>query len=163
GIFNQGGIGNVLNITNSTLSGNTATNGGGGCILNQDATVNIVNSTLSGNSAEGGPGGGIFNGFYSGTLLGIWSTDLNAGASGGTIVNDGATVISLGFNLSSDNGGGVLTNTTDLLNPDPLLGPLQDNGGPTFTHALLCGSAAVDKGKNFSGSVTDQRGMPRNF
>jgi len=40
-----------------------------------------------------------------------------------------------------------------------MLGPLQDNGGPTFTHALLCGSPAIDRGKNFSASATDQRGV----
>jgi hypothetical protein len=60
--------------------------------------------------------------------------------------------------LSSDNGGGFLTAPTDQINTDPLLGPLQDNGGPTFTHALLPGSPAIDKGKNFSGATTDQRG-----
>ena len=42
-----------------------------------------------------------------------------------------------------------------------MLGPLQDNGGPTFTLALLPGSPAIDKGKNFNGSATDQRGLPR--
>src|SRR5436190_2167770 len=44
-----------------------------------------------------------------------------------------------------------------------MLGPFQDNGGPTFTHALLPGSPAIDKGKNFNGSTTDQRGLPRTF
>ena len=38
---------------------------------------------------------------------------------------------------------------TDQISTDPMLGPLQDNGGPTFTHALLGGSPAIDKGKNF--------------
>ena len=69
-----------------------------------------------------------------------------------------ATVTSLGYNLSGDAGGGFLTVTGDQINTDPMLGPLQNNGGPTFTHALLTGSPAIDKGKNFSGSTTDQRG-----
>ncbi|MFZ1217942.1 MAG: choice-of-anchor Q domain-containing protein, partial [Chthoniobacterales bacterium] len=43
---------------------------------------------------------------------------------------------------------------------DPLLGPLQNNGGPTFTHALLLGSPAIDKGES-SSSTTDQRGFGR--
>ena len=34
----------------------------------------------------------------------------------------------------------------DQNNTDPLLGPLQDNGGPTFTHELLPGSPAIDAG-----------------
>src|SRR5205085_7109898 len=66
-----------------------------------------------------------------------------------------------GYNLSSDDGSGLLTNATDQVFTDPLLGPLQDNGGPTFTHALLCGSPATDKGRSFSGSPTDQRGFSR--
>lgn len=51
---------------------------------------------------------------------------------------------------------------------DPLLGPLQDNGGPTFTHALLAGSPAIDTGNpallGSGGSAceaTDQRGVAR--
>jgi len=42
-----------------------------------------------------------------------------------------------------------------------MLGPLQDNGGPTFTLALLPGSPAIDQGTNLSASATDQRGFPR--
>src|SRR5207244_168475 len=41
---------------------------------------------------------------------------------------------------------------------DPLLGPLQNNGGPTQTHALLTGSPAIDAGLNVAGSGADQRG-----
>ena len=54
---------------------------------------------------------------------------------------------------------------TDLVNTNPSLGPLQDNGGPTFTHALLEGSPAIDAGSctDVDGNTvhTDQRGMPR--
>jgi hypothetical protein len=53
---------------------------------------------------------------------------------------------SLGYNLSSDNGGGSLTATGDQINTDPMLGPLQDNGGSTFTHELLSGSPAINAG-----------------
>ena len=45
---------------------------------------------------------------------------------------------------------------------DPLLGPLQNNGGPTLTHALLSGSPAIDQGRSF-GVTTDQRGHPRPY
>ena len=44
---------------------------------------------------------------------------------------------------------------------DPLLGPLQDNGGPTFTHALLAGSPAIDAGNDGAAPATDQRGTSR--
>ena len=46
---------------------------------------------------------------------------------------------------------------------DPLLGPLQDNGGPTFTHALLDGSPAIDAGNPDECPPADQRGYLRPF
>jgi uncharacterized MnhB-related membrane protein len=67
---------------------------------------------------------------------------------------------SLGYNLSSDGAGGYLTGPGDQIYTDPLLGPLQNNGGPTFTHALLPGSPAIDAGDpNFTPPpFFDQRG-----
>src|SRR5262249_52447668 len=49
----------------------------------------------------------------------------------------------------------------DLVNTDPMLGPLQFNGGPTLTHALLPGSPAIDAGDNTECPATDQRGVSR--
>jgi hypothetical protein len=66
----------------------------------------------------------------------------------------------LGHNLFSDTPG-VALDPTDLINTDPLLGPLADNGGPTLTHALLPGSPALDAGVAVAGVTTDQRGIPR--
>ena len=80
------------------------------------------------------------------SVVEVHNTILNAGASGENIFNDGGTVTSEGYNLSRDDGGGYLTGAGDQINTDPLLGPLQDNGGPTFTHALLPGSPAIDAG-----------------
>ena len=87
---------------------------------------------------------------------------LNAGASGENIFNDRGTVTSLGYNLSSDDGGCYLTGPGDQINANPLLGPLQDNGGSTFTHALLPDSPAIDAGDpNFHPPpFNDQRGCP---
>src|SRR6266436_4551401 len=154
-----GGIDNnhaTLTITNSTLSGNSATAGGG---INSDgeasgsATLTITNSTLSGNSAT--TGGGILNsGFDGDATLSIGGTVLNAGGSGANIFNNSGTVTSLGYNLSSDDGGGFLTGPGDQINTNPMLGLLQNNGGPTFTHALLVGSPAIDAGR----PEFDQRG-----
>ncbi len=134
GIYNSGG--GTATITDSTFSGNTASSGGG--VFNI-GTFTITNSTLSNNSAS--LGGGVFNN----ETLQIGDTILNMGASGANI-SDFGTVTSLGYNLSSDNGGGVLTGPGDQINTDPLLGPLQNNGGPTFTHALLPGSPAINTG-----------------
>jgi len=147
-----GGIYGVATIVNSTISGNSAGDVGGGIL----AAGEIRNSTFTGNSA--GSGGGIYN---VGDLE-IYNTVLNAGASGENIFNDDGTVTSLGYNLSSDDGGGYLNGPGDQINTDPLLGPLQDNGGPTFTHALLPGSPAINAGDpNFSPPpFSDQRGRP---
>ena len=126
GIYNAGAT--TSTITNSTFSGNTA--GGGGASLNL-GTLQITNSTLSDNSADFA--GGIFN---LGTLQ-IGNTILKTGASGENLYTNGdGGVTSLGYNLSSDNGNGLLIGPGDQINTDPILGPLQDNGGPTFTHAF---------------------------
>ena len=138
GIRNDGG--GTLTVINSTISENSAAFVfGGGISISNDANLTVTNSTMSGNSAP--MGGAIDNG---GTTT-IGDTVLNAGASGGTIVNAG-TFTSLGYNLANDDGGGVLTAPGDQINTHPMLGPLQDNGGPTFTHALLPGSPAIDAG-----------------
>ena len=125
------------------------------------AALSVNNSTLSGNSATGN-GGGIYNTHQRLGIarLELGSTILNSGSSGENIFNLGGTVTSHGYNLSSDNGGGYLTGPGDQINTDPMLGPLQDNGGPTFTHALLLGSPAIDTGDpNFTPPpLYDQRG-----
>jgi len=133
-------------VSNSTLSGNSAT-GNGGAIANaadvgQFARLTITNSTISDNSATAN-GGGIYNAGAAEFQIG--STILNAGSAGENIFNGGQAT-SLGYNLSSDDGAGILIGTGDQINIDPMLGPLQDNGGPTFTHALLPGSPAIDAG-----------------
>src|SRR5207244_1875713 len=87
------------------------------------------------------------------------NTVLKAGA-GANISNNGGMVTSHGYNVCSDNGGGFLNGPGDQINTDPILGPLQDNGGPTFTHELLTGSPAIDAGDpNFTPPpYYDQRG-----
>ncbi len=179
-----GGIANdgTLTINNSTLSGNRGEFAAGAILngFNGDASLTVSNSTLSGNTTQL-HGGGIFNGGQStisnSTLSGnsgmtagaivnrlgtldIESTILNRGEVGPNISNDSGTVTSHGYNLSSDDGGGVLNGPGDQINTNPLLGPLQDNGGPTFTHALLLGSPAIDTGDpNFTPPpFYDQRG-----
>jgi hypothetical protein len=66
----------------------------------------------------------------------IGNTNFKAGPVGENIYNlqQLGPVTLLGYNLSSDNGGDCLTATGDRINTDPKLGPLQNNGGSTFTH-----------------------------
>ncbi|HET6888258.1 MAG TPA: right-handed parallel beta-helix repeat-containing protein [Candidatus Udaeobacter sp.] len=139
-------------IVNSTISGNSAGTSGGG--IGTSTTLRVANCTITGNSAPSG--GGIYN---VGSVE-VSNTILNAGALGENIFNSGGTVTSDGYNLSSDDGGGYLNGPGDQLNTDPMLGPLQDNGGPTFTHALLPGSPTINEGDpNFTPPPSyDQRG-----
>src|SRR5215831_109474 len=149
GIYASG----ALTVVNSTISGNS-TRGtqewcpmgeGGGIFLDSGGTLTITNSTISAFGYYNQRGGGIYN---SGGQVTIGDTVLTflSWSTGGTILNNGGTVISLGYNLASDGGGGVLTGPGDQISTNPMLGPLQDNGGPTFTHALLPGSPAINAG-----------------
>jgi hypothetical protein len=163
GIYNDGSaLGHaILSVTDSTISGNLASDRGGG-IANDgsaqgNATLSVISSTFSGNSPA--KGDAIFN--EEGSLT-VGNT-IFAGATGANIVNSFGTVTSLGYNLSSDNGSGFLTGVGDQINTDPLLGPLQDNGGPTLTHLPGTNSPAIDQGKNLSGLATDQRGRCRTY
>src|SRR5206468_830029 len=106
----------------------------------------INNSTISDNG-----NGGIST---SGIEIGNTILNNNSGA------NIDGTATSLGYNISTDDGGGNLTGPGDQINTDPVIGPLQDNGGPTFTHALLPGSPAINTGDpNFTPPPSyDQRG-----
>ena len=163
GIFNDGNYGSAtLEVLSSTLSSNSVPEGGG--IYNigysGSATLEILNSTLNGNWPYYS-GGGIEN-YFATTQLG--SNIFNAS----DIINYSGTITSLGYNLSSDAAGGdgttgpggLLNATGDIRNMDPMLGPLQDNGGPTFTHELLSRSPAIDAGDpNFDPPPdNDQRG-----
>jgi hypothetical protein len=153
-------FGGTVTLNNSTVDGSSAyrcsgvCSGTGGAIVNGSGNLAMNNSTVSGNSA-----GGIFSG---GT-----ATLQNSIIANNSGTNCGGTITSHGYNLSSD-GSCALGNSGDLNDTDPMLGPLQYNGGPTQTMALPSGSPAVDGG-NPSGCTdglgqllkTDQRGNPR--
>lgn len=78
--------------------------------------------------------------------------------SGGDCARPSGTV-NASFSLIEDNLTCVNGTNSNNLTGDPNLGPLQNNGGPTPTHALLAGSIAIDAGS--STLTQDQRGMPR--
>jgi HYR domain len=164
-------IGGTVNLTNSTISGNSA--GATGGIRNSgNGTVNITNSTISSNSRSVSGGGGITNDNSTANVVNV-KNSIIAGNSGGGSPDLSGTFTSQGYNLIGNNSGATITPTTgdQIGTPaapiDPLLGPLQNNGGPTFTHALLSGSPATDKGSAATDPVsgnpitTDQRGFTR--
>jgi len=156
GIFQNGSMA----LINSTVSGNTAVYGG--AIWNLGGSLALTNSTVSSNVATDAGGGGIVNEanltLVSTTLAGNSATQIgtaiwNSGTVSlrNTIVAGDCEIVaplsSLGGNIESEGNTCGLGHPTDQVSvPTPLLllGPLQDNGGPTMTHALLPGSEAID-------------------
>jgi hypothetical protein len=165
----------TLTINNSTIIGNQTGNGGspgggpgsGGGIYNAGTTtLTISNCTITGNSS--GNGGGID---VAGSTSPIVRSSIIAGNTAQNGPDVKGTFTSQGYNLvgntSDSNGFTQMTDQTGTqaspLNPrlelDAMNKPLlKDNGGPTPTIALLCGSPAIDKGNNFTSATTDQRG-----
>lgn len=169
----------ILNITNSTISGNAAKDMGGG--IHSNGTVHIMSSTIVNNESGGDApfGGAALNSFAcmkqsaeagGGGLYTIANTILANNIKGGKVTNCGCTggscnvaalITSLGYNIE-DSDTCALPAPTDMKGTNPLIGPLQDNGGPTFTHALFPGSPAIDAVDTpESCPAADQRGIPR--
>ena len=157
---NGGGLKNyqgTMTVRNSTISGNTAQYVGGGIHVNY-GTVTLTNCTITGNQANLHTGG-IRQ--YEGGTVSIKNTIIS-GNTAGNYDNINGTITSLGFNLIDNlDGAAFAASMGDWIGPsyDPMLGPLADNGGPTYTHALLTGSDAIDTGG--CDYIIDQRGYPR--
>lgn len=165
-----GGIANLgsgpdykLTIINSTLTGNN-TNGSGGGIFSQSPMA-ITSSTISGNTAQGGGGILAFSAFTIHNTIVAGNTSNSspdvATPISGMVTSQGNNFI--GIVDGSD--GWVASDLTGTSGApiDPLLGPLQDNGGPTQTMKLPSNSTAVDAGSDDVLSsplslTTDQRG-----
>jgi hypothetical protein len=172
GIYNYQG---TLTVSNSTLSGNSATGSfgeGGGIYNGFQGTLTLSNSTLSDNRTDlrdsFRAGGGLNVSTVSSSVLHNTLIAGNVNIATVTTSDDVSGRLDPGgdYNLIGDgtgmtglsNGvhGNQVGNAFDLI--DPLLGPLKDNGGPTFTMALLPGSPAIDAGSNAYATDWDQRG-----
>ena len=191
----------TLTINNSTVSNNTVSGeGGGGIVVLGVATVN--NSTISGNTTIGMGGGIQVDGSSASLTLNNSTVTGNTGDGGGIRVLSGSvtiknsiiignvdnngtgeedcsgTITSQGYNLVGSGTGCPSSGTGDLTTSNPaneLSATLADNGGPTPTHALLPGSAAIDAGHTTNGGTasggcvaidgstiaSDQRNAPR--
>ncbi|HTP02788.1 MAG TPA: choice-of-anchor Q domain-containing protein, partial [Anaerolineales bacterium] len=142
-------------LSNVTFSSNSAANSGGGMYNYDYSSPTLSNVTFSGNSATSF-GGGIFNHSSNPTISNsiFWGN----GATG-ELSNGLGTTITDSIVAGGCPAGATCTNVLDA---DPLLGPLQDNGGFTQTMALGVGSAALDAGGvNVTCAATDQRGVAR--
>jgi CSLREA domain-containing protein len=189
GLYAEGKV----TITNSTFSGNSAAYGA--AIYSEGATMTLVNDTVSGN-ASAGDGAGMFLDtgtieLYSVTVAANEANADNSGGGGGAGIYNFSASVSLNNSILSGNyyrsglflvqadcagtftssSNNIVTHPTCTINGPhssdmPKLGPLQDNGGPTLTHALLPGSPAVDAGGICFDALgaplgIDQRGVPR--
>jgi len=167
----------TLLVRSSTISGNSVEkNQGGGIAICGDlylkpgvVTVRVLSSTISGNCS--GIGGGIYSAskwagfFVDNTIIANNSVRMREpDVHGAAVVSGSHNLIGTGTGMSGIrqgvNGNRVGTDDHPI---DPKLGPLLDNGGPTFTHALQSQSPALDSGDNDAAPATDQRGLPRVF
>jgi hypothetical protein len=179
GIWNGQG---TLTVKSSTLSGNT-TNNDGGAIEDYDVST-LINDTITRNHA-GGNGGGVQGDGTSTTLNAVTIARNTAGSAGGGIdgilsvgnslialnsssgvgpdCRQGPVIVSAGHNLIGDTTDctGIFGGATqDIVNVNPKIGPLADNGGPTKTIALKRGSPAINHAGN-DAPKRDQRGVKR--
>lgn len=122
-----------------------------GVTITNNATAGVEAITFDGKDSKVFVSNSVISGNGSDCVDGLW--------------------VSRDHNLFGDMSGCTIVGKTFLstFGLDPMLGPLQDNGGPTPTHELLAGSPAIDAGspkppktKGFNCHPTDQRGMVRN-
>ena len=175
GIWIEGNDESTLAIRNTTISGNSTTDSGGGIVPAFGSTT-IINSTITGNRADsdgtgGAVGGGLWsnpdrvtihNSIVAGNFVGTGSTPADIG--GGNVISGSS------FNLIGDAGSaGGLTHGSDgnrlgqsgsgTIDITTVLNTtLEDNGGSVPTHDLVLGSPAIDAGSN--SSVLDQLIQP---
>ena len=173
-----GGLENLATatVTNCTFSNDTATStssiDGGGAIANVNAiggaTLTVLNCTIANSAAINGcSGGGILN--QTGATLNLINTIVAENTATGSGPEVAGSVNSADHNLIGDgrgmsivtDKGGNLIGGNGKPVIDPRLGPLQNNGGPTQTLALLADSPAIGHADNTKAPGTDQRGITR--
>ena len=149
----------AMTLTNNTLSGNQAEFSGGG-IYNEDGRIGLINVSIAYNTADSdgnnvGNGGGIC---WSGGTITLKSTivagNFDLTPKPGTAHPDiSGPVVGNANNLIGNitGAGGTIGTGSDIIDSNPKVGPLVDNGGETLTHALLLDSPAID----YVGDCTD--------
>jgi hypothetical protein len=162
------GPGSALNMTNVTVAKNTAaTSLGGGLFIDNNVSGKILNSTIAYNQTPASVafGAGIAGG-NTNLSLGNSIVANNTVGNGYNPINCTQKLGNLGGNLQyplTRQGGGSDDGalcSDGVMKADPLLGSLQDNGGPTLTIAPAQNSPAVHQSQN-NCPTTDERGQPR--
>lgn len=158
-----------VSLTNSTVSGNRAEEDAGGIFRFSGAlrlnavtvTANTADYEADGTGHGGGIDGGVFgtssDNFTFRNSIVAGNMDLNA-----TDPKPDCSRIATGFDAHDllEPDGGCPAGPSDVVAADPGLKPLDDNGGPTFTHALKRGSAAIGQA-GARAPRKDQRGVRR--
>lgn len=173
-----------VQIQSSTVSGNSATTGGGlfvSYVGGPTAVAYIVDSTISGNAADASVGGAAFHipaTVLNSTIVANTSADASSGVGVYAVTTFSATSSIFANNLTMAGDAGIdiyavigtidgshdiivstpNTAPADTITDCPRLGPLADNGGPTLTHEPMPGSPALDAGSNPLTLQFDQRG-----
>ncbi|HUQ99513.1 MAG TPA: choice-of-anchor Q domain-containing protein [Gemmatimonadaceae bacterium] len=152
-----------LSATNSTISSNNSARGGG-VYASDGSTVSFHNATIADNRVTNATGGGLFS--DDGTVFAtssIFARNLGSGSAPANCAGNGFFAVGGDHNLEDADTCGLnsVTGDGDLVGANPNLGPLADNGGPTFTHALGAGRAAIDAGSDVGCPAVDQRGEGR--
>ncbi|MFN8445642.1 MAG: choice-of-anchor Q domain-containing protein [Caldilineaceae bacterium] len=156
----------IYRIFNSTLSSNHAKNGGAfsdsGASKTAGGDYGVAYTMFHSNTAFGNSATNSAGGLYHHECCGIEvenSIVADNGLAGDC--SGESEFVSLGYNLAGDSTCIKFNATGDAINTDPLLGPLQDNGGPSPTHALALDSPARESGNSATCFATDQRGIIR--
>jgi hypothetical protein len=166
-----------VKIINSTISGNESSASSGAIHASGNLALELINATVSDNVAAPSRTGGIVmvqsetyplstTNTARPTLTLVSSILANNNGIGGDLAHN---VTVAPFTINAFNSlieklcptpscTIFVSGTGYLVGVDPLLGPLQDNGGLSRTHALLPGSPAIDTGSNPLGLAYDQRG-----
>jgi hypothetical protein len=182
-----GGTGGNASGTTSKIvgaSGGAGGNGGlpqGAGIFAASGTVTLTADTVAANLANdstGGAGGepgnpkgtkgapGVGNsgqgGFFNSAAT-VTATNVIFGNNSATVAPDFSGVVTANFSLFQNTSGATISGSNNVTGQDPNLGSLADNGGTTFTQALLAGSPAIDVATSTGEPATDQRGVPRSI
>jgi uncharacterized delta-60 repeat protein len=164
----------AVRIVNSTVSGNSSAANAGAMLAFGNVALELDNTTVNGNSAAPTRNGGIQ--MSTGTTYPVSAG--NAAAPTLKVVSSilaNNSVRDVGTNTTAIPAFGInafnsliqnvcsgcatsISGPGNLIGVDPLVGPLNFNGGTTRTHALLPGSPAINTGSNPFGLTTDQRG-----
>jgi CSLREA domain-containing protein len=139
----------VLRLENVTIHGNQAGTTGGGLEAGHGAIV-LNNVTLTQNTAPSA--GGIHSTAHLTVANSILAENTNGNCTG--------VITSLGYNI--ENGMSCpLIGPGDHSGTGIPLGPMHDNGGPTYTRAIFSPGPAFDMGNDAACAATDQRGILR--